>query len=132
MRALLLGLTGIWQQLFSPLVCFVCVYASVLLTSTLPASVMLTFLMPTATMVGIGPLDGFPVAVIPAEDKLVGVLMTAALLAIKVFAMKAYQEWKESSLAFGARVIYACNAGVAWPKVWFRRKPLESPPYNRG
>ena len=114
------GRLGCWllHQLLSPALCFGCIYGGVLLTVLLPASLWATFALPVANLVG-PPLTAFPFAELPDSAKLGQALLAALPLALVVFR-HAYSEWRSPQDPLGARMLYACAAGVAWPKVWFR------------
>jgi hypothetical protein len=68
----------------------------------------------------------FPLAELPSW---LG-LLAAIPLALRVFAMGGYKEWKESQELLDARLLYAGHAGVIWPKAWFRgvRRKAETLP----
>jgi hypothetical protein len=107
---------GAWllPQLLVPALCFGCVYAGALLTLILPASLLVEMwptALPLAELLDLANLEEAPLTALP--------------LAVVVFR-RAYLEWQTCQDPLGARMLYACAAGVAWPKAWFRfRRPLQ-------
>jgi hypothetical protein len=112
---------GAWllSQLLAPALCFGCAYAGVILTLLLPDSLWTVFALPvTANLIEIS-LPAFPLAELPDSANLEKALLAALPLAVVVFR-HAYVEWQTLQEPLGARMLYACAAGVAWPKTWFR------------
>jgi hypothetical protein len=111
---------GAWLvlQLLEPVSCYGCIFTGVLLTTLLPASLWFTFALPAVNLVG-SALTAFPFAELPDSADVKKAVFVALPLALVVFR-RAYPEWRSSQDPLGARMLYACAAGVAWPKVWFR------------
>jgi hypothetical protein len=115
-------------QLLAPALCFGCVYTGVILTLLLPASFWSMFAVPMAAKLLETSLTAFPLAELPESAKLEKSLLAALPLAVVVFR-HAYREWQTFQDVLGARMLYACAAGIAWPKVWFRiRRPPQVAP----
>lgn len=112
--------TWVWHELIPPVACLLAIYAGVCLTVLLPASMWAWFALPVVAQLTGAPVVAFPLAELPDQVILIRALLTAIPLAVRVFATGGYQEWKESREALGARLLYACHAGIIWPRAWWR------------
>lgn len=110
---------GFWMSnhIVDPLSALMAVYLGVCMSMILPASMWLYFVSPA-----VAPLlpTSFPIAQLPDAATAPWMFLAALPLAVRVFAMKAYHDWKKSKEALGAKLLFACNAGISWPRSWWR------------
>jgi hypothetical protein len=118
------------SDLLPPTVCLLAIYAGVGLSMLLPASMWSWLALPALVQLTGVPVTAFPLADLPEQAALLRGLLAAIPLAVRVFAVGGYEGWRASHEALGARLIYACHAGVIWPRAWWRgarRAPDVSP-----
>lgn len=122
--------TWVWRELAPPAACLLAIYVGVCMTMLLPVSMWSWLALPALAQFTSLPLATFPLTELPSWPGLIKGLLAAIPLALRVFAMGGYKEWKESQELLGARLLYAGHAGVIWPKAWFRGvlRKAEIPP----
>jgi hypothetical protein len=120
----------VWRELAPPVACLLAIYVGVCLTMPLPVSMWSWLALPAIAQFTSLPIAAFPLAELPSWPGLIKGLLTAIPLALRVFAMGGYKEWKESQELLGARLFYAVHVGIVWPKAWFRgvRRKAETTP----
>lgn len=109
-----------WCDLVPPVSCLLAIYVGVCLSMLLPASMWSWLALPALAQFTGASVTAFPLADLPEQAALVRGLLAAIPLAVRVFATGGYEGWKASQDALGARLLYACHAGIVWPKAWWR------------
>ena len=113
------------HHLVAPFLCFACIYAGIILTFPLPTALWYSLAQPTLNYLNAPPLSAFPLADMLDSASMTRALLTALPLAVAVFR-RHFTEWYTSQAPLGARVLYACYAGVVWPKAWWYSNGLLS------
>jgi hypothetical protein len=114
-----------WLQhhFLTPLLCFICIYTGIMLTFPLPTALWHSLAQPMLNYLNVTPIINFPLANIPDSSSLARAAVSALPLAIAVFR-RHFNEWRASGDPLGARMLYACYAGVVWPRAWWRSDNL--------